>query len=101
MEFPQIRLKRQAHRGREVFMAENSNKKRAGTLQSNSLLTEREKTILYLVSTGATNGEVITYLSEKGHSIEHDIFRIFQKIGVPNRFQAALWAETNLLTKVS
>ena len=77
-------------------MAENVKTEKSGTVQSHSLLTEREKKILYLVSTGATNREVAAYLSEKGISIENDISRIFQKIGVPNRFQAALWVGTHL-----
>ncbi|MBW2623205.1 MAG: helix-turn-helix transcriptional regulator [Deltaproteobacteria bacterium] len=78
-------------------MADQLKRERSGTSQSSHpLLTEREKKLLCLVSAGATSSEVAAYMSEKSNSIENDISIIFQKIGVPNRFQAALWAGTNL-----
>jgi len=55
-------------------------------------LTEREKDILRLVSTGASNQEIAQalFLSEK--TVENRLSLIFQKLHLNNRVQAALYA---------
>ncbi len=59
-------------------------------------LTRREVEILALVSIGASNEEVGEKLFISPHTVKTHLYRIFQKIKVPNRFQAALWAAKNL-----
>ena len=55
-------------------------------------LTDRERTILELVSQGLTNKEIATrlFLSEK--TIKHYMTNILQKLQVRNRVEAALLA---------
>ncbi|ACX52167.1 two component transcriptional regulator, LuxR family [Ammonifex degensii KC4] len=55
-------------------------------------LTPREKEILRLLASGLSNREIARrlYLSEK--TVKNHLTSIFQKIGVSDRTQAALWA---------
>ena len=55
-------------------------------------LTSREKEILVLIASGAQNYEIADKLCISHHTVKSHIYNIFQKIDVPNRFQAALWA---------
>ena len=57
---------------------------------------EREIEILGLISTGATNADIADKLIISQHTVKTHIYNIFQKIGVPNRLQAALWAGKHL-----
>ena len=59
-------------------------------------LTTREIEILLLVSAGANNTEIADKLFISHHTVKTHLYNIFQKIGVPNRLQAALWAAHNL-----
>ena len=61
-----------------------------------SMLTEREKEIIGLVSIGASNIEVADKLCISPHTVKTHIYNIFKKIGVTNRLQAALWAGKNI-----
>lgn len=51
-------------------------------------LTDRDKTILYLLSQGMTNREIgkKLYLSEK--TIKNNLTRIYKELGVENKYQA-------------
>ena len=55
-------------------------------------LTRREIEILSLVAIGSSNEEVADRLCISPHTVKTHVYNIFKKIGVPNRFQAALWA---------
>jgi DNA-binding NarL/FixJ family response regulator len=59
-------------------------------------LTERQIEILALVAVGATNEEIADKLFISHHTVKTHLYRIFKKINVPNRVQAALWAAKNL-----
>ncbi len=59
-------------------------------------LTGREIEILLMVSAGANNTEIADKLFISHHTVKTHLYNIFQKIGVPNRLQAALWAAHNL-----
>ena len=59
-------------------------------------LTERQIEVLALVAVGATNDEIADKLCISHHTVKTHIYRIFKKINVPNRVQAALWAAKNL-----
>ncbi len=61
-------------------------------------LTSREIEILLMVSAGANNTEIADKLFISHHTVKTHLYNIFQKIGVPNRLQAALWAAHNLQT---
>jgi LuxR family transcriptional regulator of csgAB operon len=59
-------------------------------------LTERQTEILALVAVGATNDEIADKLCISPHTVKTHLYKIFKKINVPNRVQAALWAAKNL-----
>ncbi|MCJ7540523.1 MAG: response regulator transcription factor [Desulfobacterales bacterium] len=59
-------------------------------------LTERQIEILALTSVGSTNEEIADKLCISPHTVKTHLYRIFKKINVPNRVQAALWAAKNL-----
>ncbi len=53
-------------------------------------LTEREKEILRLVCEGLTNAEIAANLHVSRETVKSELKRIFRKIGVANRTQAAV-----------
>lgn len=53
-------------------------------------LTEREKEVLRLVCDGKTNAEIATCLHVSRETVKSELKRIFRKIGVGNRTQAAV-----------
>ena len=57
-----------------------------------TLLTEREREVLRLVSQGATNREIAQTLWLSQKTIKNHLTHIFEKLGVSDRTQAALWA---------
>ena len=63
---------------------------------ASNLLTKREKQILLLLASGATNAEISSTLFISPHTVKTHIYHILKKLGVQNRLQAALWAVKNL-----
>jgi len=59
-------------------------------------LTERQIEILALTAVGSTNEEIADKLCISPHTVKTHLYKIFKKINVPNRVQAALWAAKNL-----
>jgi DNA-binding NarL/FixJ family response regulator len=53
-------------------------------------LTMREKEVLRLVCDGLTNAEIASQLTVSRETIKSELKRIFRKIGVANRTQAAV-----------
>lgn len=53
-------------------------------------LTLREKEVLRLVCDGMTNAEIASKLTVSRETIKSELKRIFRKIGVANRTQAAV-----------
>jgi DNA-binding NarL/FixJ family response regulator len=53
-------------------------------------LTLREKEVLRLVCDGLTNAEIASKLTVSRETIKSELKRIFRKIGVANRTQAAV-----------
>ena len=64
--------------------------------QNANLLTRREKQILNLTATGATNTEIAGHLNVSMHTVKTHIYNLFKKIDVSNRIQAVNWAKDNL-----
>jgi DNA-binding CsgD family transcriptional regulator len=58
-------------------------------------LTPREKQILTMIAAGAGNDEIAAGLYISIHTVKTHIYNIYNKIKVPNRIQAALWAAKN------
>jgi LuxR family transcriptional regulator of csgAB operon len=59
-------------------------------------LTERQVEILALIAIGDSNDEIADKLCISPHTVKTHLYKIFRKINVPNRIQAALWAAKNL-----
>lgn len=59
-------------------------------------LTERQTEILALIAVGATNEEIADRLCISHSTVKSHLYKIFKKINVPNRVQAALWVAKNL-----
>lgn len=60
------------------------------------LLTRREKQILTLTATGATNTQIAENLNVSMHTVKTHIYNLFKKIDASNRIQAVNWAKENL-----
>jgi DNA-binding CsgD family transcriptional regulator/ArsR family metal-binding transcriptional regulator len=72
-----------------------SSPKKTATKGSESLvaaLTERELEVLGLMAQGATNVEISGSLSISPHTVKSHVINIFNKLGVNDRTQAAVWA---------
>ena len=59
-------------------------------------LTSREKEILILIASGAPNLQIAAELFISPNTVKTHIYNIYNKIKVPNRLQAVLWAAKNL-----
>jgi len=55
-----------------------------------SLLTNREREVHYWLSQGKSNEEIGIILGISAHTVKNHLERIFQKLGVENRYAAAL-----------
>ena len=70
------------------------NGSRAETDEAN--LTKRELDVLALIAGGASNEQIGDKLCISPHTVKTHVYNVFKKLQVPNRLQAALWAEKNL-----
>jgi DNA-binding NarL/FixJ family response regulator len=59
------------------------------------LLTKREEEIVHLVENGLTNREIAKDLGLSEHTVRNNLFRVFDKLGVFNRVELALYAVHN------
>ncbi|MEW6659474.1 MAG: LuxR C-terminal-related transcriptional regulator [Thermodesulfobacteriota bacterium] len=59
---------------------------------ASALLTPRELEVLRLLTQGATNQEISTHLQISPHTVKSHVIHIFNKLGVDDRTQAAVWA---------
>lgn len=66
-----------------------------------SPLTDREQEVLRLVHAGQPNKTIARRLQISERTVKGHVTRIFQRIGVADRTQAALWAERHLSPPVA
>ena len=64
--------------------------------QGRAQLTIREKSILLRLRQGASNQEIADEMVVSIHTVKSHLYNLYRKINVPNRFQATLWAASNL-----
>jgi DNA-binding NarL/FixJ family response regulator len=56
-----------------------------------SLLTKREEELAYRVAEGLTNADISRQLNLSEHTVRNYLFRVFNKLGVSNRLELALY----------
>ncbi|WP_237293628.1 LuxR C-terminal-related transcriptional regulator [Vibrio sp. CK2-1] len=59
-------------------------------------LTNREITVLHLLSNNKSNTEIANELFVSEHTIKSHLYKAFKKINVKNRIQAKRWARSHL-----
>ena len=79
-----------------VQVALQGRAKKTHNVQEKTTLTHREVEILALLSIGSSNDDIAEKLFISPNTVKTHLYRIFRKIKVPNRFQAALWAAKSL-----
>jgi DNA-binding NarL/FixJ family response regulator len=78
----------------------SSAKGRSGSRQQAGGLTAREHQILGLVAQGRSNAEIAKALGITEPTVKGHLWRLYRKIGVPNRTAAARWvARSQLLDR--
>jgi DNA-binding NarL/FixJ family response regulator len=65
-------------------------------IQLKNLLTSREKEVLLFIASGISNTEIADKLHISRNTVKTHLYNIYNKIRVPNRLQAALWAAKHL-----
>ena len=73
----------------------NSNGK-SNTADAPPKLTRREESVVRLVVQGMVNREIAEQLRLSEHTVKNYLFRIFDKLGVSNRVELALYAVARL-----
>ena len=75
---------------------EESNKQlpdtRSAATTYESDLTERESRVLELLADGLTNDDIAERLSISRNTVKTHVSRVYEKLGVSDRTQAAIWA---------
>ena len=79
-----------------VQVALQSRMQKTHAVYEKTALTRREVEILALLSIGSSNDDIAEKLFISPNTVKTHLYRIFRKIKVPNRFQAALWAAKSL-----
>ena len=87
-----------APRAAQALLADRSDRSRGAPA---AILTDREREVLRLVARGLSNKEIARWLGISEKTVKAHLGGAFQRIGVRDRTQAALWAERNELLEES
>jgi LuxR family transcriptional regulator of csgAB operon len=69
--------------------------------QANDIpLTKREREILIQLSMAKSNARIADTLCISEHTIKSHLYKIFKKLGIGNRLEAATWAKENLALEI-
>jgi DNA-binding NarL/FixJ family response regulator len=72
---------------------------RRATQDPRDQLSDREREVLVLVADGLANKQIARHLGISERTVKAHLTSVFQRIGVTDRTQAALWAERNNLRR--
>ena len=72
------------------FLERNRRAPNSATLSSANL-TKREREILKMIKTAATNADISEALSVSEHTVKSHLYNVYRKIGVRNRLEAGNW----------
>jgi DNA-binding NarL/FixJ family response regulator len=86
-------------RAAQALLADRSD--RSSRAAPAAILTGREREVLRLVARGLSNKEIARWLGISDKTVKAHLGAAFQRIGVRDRTQAALWAERNELLEES
>jgi DNA-binding CsgD family transcriptional regulator len=79
----------------EALLLETESETFSTTCQGTNL-TSREKEIILIVASGASNQQIADQLFISPHTVRTHLHNLFTKINVTSRLQAALWVASNL-----
>ena len=88
-----------APRAAQALLADRS--ERSSREAPAAMLTDREREVIRLVARGLANKEIARWLGISEKTVKAHLSAAFQRIGVRDRTQAALWAERNELLEGS
>jgi len=74
----------------------DSNNDNQLAMELKASLTNREREILILIASGINNSQIADNLNISRNTVKTHLYNIYNKIKVPNRLQAALWAAKHL-----
>ena len=74
----------------------DSNNDSQMAMELKASLTNREREILILIASGINNSQIAENLNISRNTVRTHLYNIYNKIKVPNRLQAALWAAKHL-----
>lgn len=93
-----IRAAAEGHSPLDPRVAKQLLTSRSALDQQKQLLTEREEDVLDLVSEGLLNKQIAARLGISESTVKTHLTNIYQRIGVTDRTQAALWAQKRRLS---
>ena len=64
-----------------------------------SLLTQRQEQIVNMVIEGLPNPEIAEKLDLSAHTVKNYLFRIYEKLGISNRTELILYAQSSRQSK--
>lgn len=79
-----------------LLLASPTPRPRFQALPNGADLSAREKEVLALLATGASNEAIATALFISKHTVRTHLYNIYRKIKVNNRMQATLWVKIHL-----